>query len=37
MKKFTCKEMGGPCEEVHEGATAMEIAKTQFCSYNGYY
>jgi hypothetical protein len=27
MKKFTCKEMGGPCEEVREGATAMEIAK----------
>ena len=30
MKKFTCKEMGGPCEEVHEGATAMEIAKQNF-------
>ena len=26
MKKFTCKEMSGPCEEVHEGGTAMEIA-----------
>src|SRR6266852_2853792 len=30
MKKFTCKEMGGPCEEVHRGATAMEIAKQNF-------
>jgi len=30
MKKFTCKEMGGPCEEVHEGATAMEIAQQNF-------
>ena len=30
MKKFTCKEMGGPCEEVHQGTTAMEIAKQNF-------
>jgi len=30
MKKFTCKEMGGPCEEVHEGATAIDIAKQNF-------
>ena len=30
MKKFTCKEMGGPCEEVHQGATAMEIANQNF-------
>ena len=28
MKNFTCKEMGGPCEEVFAGETAMEIAKT---------
>lgn len=27
MKKFTCKEMRGPCDEVFEGETAMEIAK----------
>jgi hypothetical protein len=27
MKKFTCKEMGGPCEEVYEEETAIEIAK----------
>ena len=30
MKKFTCKEMGGPCEEVHEGPTAIDIAKQNF-------
>ncbi len=26
MKKFTCKEMSGPCDEVFEGATAQEVA-----------
>jgi cell fate regulator YaaT (PSP1 superfamily) len=25
MKKFTCKEMGGPCDEVFEGETAKEV------------
>ena len=30
IKKITCKEMGGPCEEVHEGATAIDIAKQNF-------
>ncbi len=25
MKKFTCREMGGPCDEVFEGATAEEV------------
>lgn len=27
MKKFTCKEMGGSCDEVFEGATAEEVVK----------
>ena len=27
MKKFTCREMGGPCDEVMEGETAMEVAQ----------
>jgi len=27
MKKFTCREMGGPCDEVLAGETAMDIAK----------
>jgi len=25
MKKFTCKELGGPCDEVFEGETAKEV------------
>ena len=25
MKKFTCREMGGPCDEVFEGVTAEEV------------
>jgi hypothetical protein len=27
MKKFTCKEMGGVCDEVFEGETAEEVSK----------
>ena len=27
MKKFTCREIGGPCDEVFEGETAMDIAR----------
>ncbi len=27
MKKFTCKEMGGSCGEVFEGATADDVVK----------
>jgi hypothetical protein len=27
MKAFTCKEMGGPCDKVYLGETAMEIAR----------
>lgn len=27
MKKFTCREMGGTCDEVIEGETADEIGK----------
>lgn len=27
MKKITCREMGGPCDDVFEGETAMEIGK----------
>ncbi len=27
MKKFTCKEMGGPCEEVFEGETFKEVGE----------
>jgi len=26
MKTFTCKEMGGPCEEAFGGETAQEVA-----------
>jgi hypothetical protein len=25
MKIFTCREMGGPCDEAFEGATAEEV------------
>ncbi len=25
MKKFTCKEMGGPCDEVFSGTTHKEV------------
>ncbi len=27
MKKFTCKELGGSCDEVFSGATAEEVVK----------
>ena len=27
MKKFTCREMGGPCDEVFEGETAEEVSQ----------
>ena len=27
MKKFTCKEMGGPCDEVFEGETSKEVGE----------
>ena len=26
MKKFTCREMGGPCDTVFEGTTVEEVA-----------
>ena len=27
MKKFTCKEMGGVCDEVFEGENSKEVGK----------
>jgi len=27
MKKFTCREMGGSCDEVFEGETAKEVGE----------
>ncbi len=27
MKRITCKQMGGPCDEVFEGNTSGDIAK----------
>jgi hypothetical protein len=29
MKTMTCKQMGGPCEFPHHGATADEVIKAQ--------
>jgi hypothetical protein len=29
MKTMTCKQLGGPCEQAHQGSTADEIIKTQ--------
>ena len=29
MKTMTCKQLGGPCEHQHRGATADEIIKAQ--------
>jgi len=29
MKTMTCKELGGPCEFAHHGATADEVIKAQ--------
>ena len=26
MKKFTCREMGGPCDEAFEGETMYDVA-----------
>ena len=29
MKSITCAQLGGPCELVHEGASADEVIKAQ--------
>lgn len=29
MKSMTCKQLGGPCELVHTGATANDVIKAQ--------
>lgn len=29
MKTMTCKELGGPCDVAHHGATADEVIKAQ--------
>ena len=29
MKTMTCKQMGGPCDFPHQGATADEVIKAQ--------
>lgn len=29
MKTMTCKQLGGPCEAPHQGATADEVIKAQ--------
>ena len=29
MKTMTCKQLGGPCDEVLEGTTADEVIKAQ--------
>lgn len=29
MKTMTCKDLGGPCETAHRGATADEVIKAQ--------
>ena len=29
MKTMTCKQLGGPCEFVHHGASADEVIKAQ--------
>jgi hypothetical protein len=29
MKTMTCKELGGPCDFAHQGATADEVIKAQ--------
>jgi hypothetical protein len=29
MKTITCKELGGPCDLAHHGATADEVIKAQ--------
>ena len=30
MKEFTCKELGGSCDEVIRGETKMDIAKKSY-------
>ena len=29
MKTMTCRELGGPCDEAHHGATANDVIKAQ--------
>lgn len=29
MKTMTCKELGGPCDVAHHGATANDVIKAQ--------
>ena len=29
MKTMTCKELGGPCDAAHHGATADDVIKAQ--------
>ena len=29
MKTMTCKQLGGPCDHEHHGATADEVIKAQ--------
>ncbi len=29
MKTMTCRQMGGPCDFAHQGATADEVIKAQ--------
>jgi hypothetical protein len=29
MKSMTCRQLGGPCEEVHQGDDANDIIKAQ--------
>jgi predicted small metal-binding protein len=29
MKTMTCKQLGGPCDHAHHGATADEVIKAQ--------
>lgn len=29
MKTMTCKQMGGPCDFVHQGASADQVIKAQ--------
>ena len=29
MKTMTCKQLGGPCDLAHQGATADEVIKAQ--------
>ena len=29
MKSMTCRQLGGPCDFVHQGATANDVIKAQ--------